>query len=132
LKEDNEEVKPKPRKRSKSTEMRISKDIQEHFRTPEQVDILRKFPEKLLRKKIKTPEHLYIADPNTAKIISKYLIQDVVKEKPFLEINPGLGLLTKELLDNTENKILLFEAEEKFAASMKVILKSFSKCNKIQ
>lgn len=120
LKENHEDSEKKTKKRVKPTEFKLSKDIQEYYNTPEKQEVLRKFPEKLLRRKIKTPEHLYVANPNTAKLISSYLVQDIAKDKPFVEINPGLGFLTKEILERTENKIMLFEANESFTGNLKV------------
>ena len=112
---------PKPKmKRKSSTEPRISKDIQSYFNNKEREFVLKKFPEKFLRKKIKTPENLYICDEECAEIIADYITKSDGNNKPVIEINPGIGMLTKHLLQKTNNDLMLYENNEFFNTELNV------------
>lgn len=114
---------PKPRKKRKtSTEPRISKDIQSHFSNKEREFVLKQFPDKLLRKKIKTPENMYICDEGCAELIADYITNSDGNDKPVIEINPGLGLLSKHLLKRTTNDLMLYENNEFFNTELHVRL----------
>ena len=111
----------KPRKKRKSsTEPRISKDIQSYFSNKEREFVLKQFPDKLLRKKIKTPENLYICDEGCAELIANYITKSDGYDKPVIEVNPGLGMLSKHLLKRTTNDLMLYENNEFFNTELNV------------
>ena len=115
---------PKPRKKRKSsTEPRISKDIQSYFNNKEREFVLNQFPDKLLRKKVKTPENLYICDEGCAELIADYITKSDGNDKPIIEINPGLGLLSKHLLKRTKSDLMLYENNEFFNTELNQMIK---------
>ncbi|CAO1431609.1 unnamed protein product [Diamesa hyperborea] len=120
--------KPK-KKRKSSTEPRISKDIQSYFNNEEREFVLKQFPDKLLRKKVKTPENLYICDEVCAELIANYITKSDGKDKPIIEINPGLGMLSKHLLKKTKNDLMLYENNEFFNPELNKIIKEHPERN---
>ncbi|XP_011504668.1 PREDICTED: dimethyladenosine transferase 2, mitochondrial, partial [Ceratosolen solmsi marchali] len=87
---------------SKHVSKFLQKTNQEHF-----VDII---PKRLLQNNCNKNSLLYLVDPSTAKdltsIISPELLQD---HYSVIECNPGLGLLTQELLNIGIQHITLLE-----------------------
>lgn len=76
------------------------------------------FPDKLLSKKQKTPDVLYMTKEETALRIDKYL-DPYFKQSPcktVMEMNPGIGLFTRKLLDREDQfkKIILMEGMDYF------------------
>ena len=122
----NEEPKPK-RKRNLKTESKISQEFLEYFGEKDKELIFKSYPEKILRRKFKSPDHLYLADRESAKKISKIIAYDNISNKTIVEINPGIGLLTNELIERTESKLILYELYDKFLPHLNVSrkIKSF-------
>lgn len=58
--------------------------------------IIKELPKSLL-KKYKTPESMYLINKKTAKDIAK-TIKKLLDNSPVVEVNPGLGVLSEELL----------------------------------
>ncbi|XP_073814695.1 mitochondrial transcription factor B2 [Musca autumnalis] len=76
------------------------------------------FPDKLLSKKQKTPAIMYLANYNAAMAVDE-LLDPYIKQSPcdtILELNPGIGLFTRKLLDREDKfkKILLMESMDFF------------------
>lgn len=76
------------------------------------------FPDKLLNKKQKTPANMYLTSENIAAEINKHL-QPFFRESScdtILEMNPGIGVFTRKLLDYEEKfkKIILMESMDYF------------------
>ena len=99
---------------------KIPKEIISHFDVPEKRFVLNSFPEKILQRNRKDPDGLYIASEETARIIANVLEKDLNPNKLIVEANPGTGLLTKHLLNKTENDILLYEPKEHFHRHLNV------------
>lgn len=101
-------------------ETKVVKEISAYFGSPGSENILQSFPEKLLKRK-KAPEGFYIATESAAKQIfdalKSYKLQP---DKPIIEVNPGLGLLTKHLVNETGNDLILFEPIESFHSNISV------------
>uniref|UniRef100_A0A1A9VZA8 rRNA adenine N(6)-methyltransferase n=1 Tax=Glossina brevipalpis TaxID=37001 RepID=A0A1A9VZA8_9MUSC len=80
------------------------------------------FPEKMLNKKLNLPVHMYLANGETAKFIDEKLDPFLKQSRcdTILEINPGIGLLTRKLLDREEQfkKIMLIETLSYFAETL--------------
>lgn len=116
-----EKSSPKTRVKSdKSYEIKISKDLNKYYTDNGKANILPLFPEKLLKKKIKTPDTFYIADPTAAKTIAKFVTKNHKSDVPLIEVNPGPGFLTKELLKSDVQNIKLYEHTEHFFADLLV------------
>ncbi|CAH2258298.1 jg10524 [Pararge aegeria aegeria] len=77
-------------------------------------DIVDKVPKSLL-KKYKTPESMYLINKNTAKCITETFINYISKNSPIVEINPGFGFLTQELLECQKDPIYLYEISNHFS-----------------
>lgn len=118
---DIENTPKKLKKKRTSSVQNIPEDIRKHFVTPKLQELLQKFPEKIVRKKISSIEHLYIADPLGAEIISEHILKNYNKNIPFLEVNPGVGLLTELLINKGVHDLRLFEVNSEFMQSLKVI-----------
>lgn len=101
-------------------EMKASKEILKHFNEPRREFVLKMFPEKLLKKK-KTPDDLYLASEETARKIADVLKKDLKPDATLIEVNPGLGLLTTHLINETKNDMLIFEPDEHFHPYINVI-----------
>ncbi|KAH8382513.1 hypothetical protein KR009_003928 [Drosophila setifemur] len=76
------------------------------------------FPDKLLTRKQKVPTHMYIANSEAAQRIDQYLKPHLQKSRceTVLEINPGAGHFTRQLLDKETQfkRIILLESLEHF------------------
>lgn len=80
------------------------------------------FPDKILNKKQKTPDCFYIANEDMAKQIDTHLSPYFEQSQcnTILELNPGVGYLTRKLLDREEQfkNILLMESMEHFIPNL--------------
>lgn len=85
--------------------------------------MLRSMPEKLLKKKIKSPQALYLASSVTARIIADALKENLAPGQSLIEVNPGLGLISKHLVNEVDNDIQLFEPYEDFHANLLVTIR---------
>lgn len=81
--------------------------------------IIEKLPRSLLRK-YKTPESMYLINTKTAREIAETIRNHVNEESPVVEVNPGLGYLSKELLQCTKNHIYLYETSSHFSPHLEV------------
>ncbi|PSN55069.1 hypothetical protein C0J52_01870 [Blattella germanica] len=81
--------------------------------------VLNDLPEKILKRKKGTPEALYVVDKNVAKIIAKEIISDSNNRSiPVFEINPGPGILSRELLATGIQNLSLCEPSSFFLEHM--------------
>lgn len=75
---------------------------------------------KMLFKKYKTPETMYLINKKTANDIANVIKNHFEKEVPIVEVNPGLGFLTEEILKSQNKQIFLYESMKFFQNSLKV------------
>lgn len=101
-------------KKVKTTEFKVPKDISQYFDTTTKTDVIDLYPEKLFKKKSKAPEGFYLNDVGTAKLISKYLTQNLPENVPLFEVNPGIGLLSREIIKTGNKNLHFFEGNEFF------------------
>lgn len=100
---------------------KLSDDIKIHFTKSQKLfSIINKFPQKLLTKRHKPSEHMYVADPIAAQTIAPYLIDDLPKDTPLVEINPGPGVLTEEIVKSHVQNIILYEDFNEFLPILQV------------
>lgn len=88
---------------------KLKADFRRTFNTPELEHMLQSFPPKLLNKKQNVPESMYVAHPKAVDAIAEHVLSGHSRHKTFVEINPGLGLLTRKLLGAQVDDIRLFE-----------------------
>lgn len=108
-----EELIVKPKKRVKKTkDETIPKDIFKSFDYPGRT-IAFDYPATILKKQRKKSkvDALYIADQNTADKIFESITKNLPEDKLLVEVNPGIGLLTKRLIEK-RNKLILFESDK--------------------
>jgi len=60
----------------------------------------------------------YIVDDNAAKLMCKYIKEDLTPHDIILESHPGPGLLTKLLLEQTSNSIYCYEPKKFFKTEL--------------
>lgn len=92
------------------------KSYQTHYGNDE----LEPFSAVLNWRKEDSPVHLRLAKQDVAEQIAREIRLHRKEHVPLLEINPGIGLLSKELVANGERKIRLIEQECSFADHMLV------------
>lgn len=94
-----------------------AKRVAEFFKSKEYIS---GFPKEYLRSNLSTrPNSLYLALDETAEKISS-IIAKYIKPVPFIEVNPGVGLLTKQLLQICTDKIILCEYDKSINENLTV------------
>ncbi|XP_013170932.1 PREDICTED: dimethyladenosine transferase 2, mitochondrial [Papilio xuthus] len=88
--------------------------------------IIEKLPRPLLRK-YKTPESMYLINTTTAKEIAETVRNHINEESPIVEVNPGLGFLSKELLQCTKNHLYLYETSSHFTQHLEALQREKNK-----
>ncbi|XP_053613603.1 dimethyladenosine transferase 2, mitochondrial [Plodia interpunctella] len=81
---------------------------------PEYCTLKDQLPKSLLRK-YKTPENMYLINKSTAEEIVTVMKKYIEKDCPIVEVNPGLGFMTRELLKQLPNHIYLYEMLNHFS-----------------
>lgn len=105
------EVKAKVKVPRRKTQIQ-ERETYQHFSLKGKNEALH-FPESFfIKKKSKIPDNFYIADKLAALKIINELKKDLPEDKLIMEVNPGIGLLTQMLIDETKNDIFLYESEE--------------------
>lgn len=122
------EASDKPVKKRKSREVKepgIQKDVLKYFSNFIREEAL-EFPSTILTKtKRKNVDGYYIADPVVVDSIAEVIKKDLPEDKLIFEVNPGLGMLTKKLIKETKNPLVLCESDkicyEKLSVSLNFI-----------
>jgi hypothetical protein len=99
-----------------------SKQVQNYFEA-ENPSILKLFPTKFLRRKLKAPESYYVCHKEAVEVIVKHLVprkDKNGKDIPLIEINPGAGLMTKALIQKGFKNMLLFESNNTMISHLEV------------
>lgn len=110
--------KASPRKSEK--EPKVAPDVVKFIdSSPEYQQLKDSLPKSLLRK-YKNPESMYLIDTHTAKHITQAIKKHLDNVSPVIEVNPGLGILTRELLQNQKNCIYAYETLNHFTPHLQV------------
>jgi hypothetical protein len=96
------------------------KEVYQHFNTPTRKAALNYPEEFFIKKRSKVPNSFYIADKLAALEIVKELQKDLPENKMIMEINPGIGLLTQLLIEETKNDLFLYEQDKNLFYKMAV------------
>lgn len=106
----------------------MSEDVRGYLlERPENEDIVNNIPKKLFRKNRVFPENIYLADKEIAGTIASALEKHVrQKGSIVLEINPGLGIFSKKLIDIGVDSLHLYEPNATFFSN----LKELEKCHR--
>ncbi|CAG4953924.1 unnamed protein product [Parnassius apollo] len=96
-------------------EPKLSADVINYLENDSQYKhLIEKLPKSLLRK-YKTPESMYLINKKTAKEIAKSVVSYLDEDSPLVEINPGFGLLSEELLKYHTKHLYLYETSAHFS-----------------
>uniref|UniRef100_A0A182Y3T3 rRNA adenine N(6)-methyltransferase n=1 Tax=Anopheles stephensi TaxID=30069 RepID=A0A182Y3T3_ANOST len=108
-----------------ATEITVPKDILEHFQTTDGMDasVLKHFPPSILRKSSLNTERFYVANRATAERIADVITQDLPPDRLLVEVNPGPGMLTEQILKRKVNNLRLYETESAFEPRLRSSLK---------
>ena len=99
---------------------KLSADVVNYVNsTPEYMDIKDKVPNALL-KKYKTPESMYLINKKTAKAIVNTIKDRINNNSPLIEVNPGFGFLSAELLQCQKCPIYMYEMSSQFSTHLSV------------
>lgn len=107
--------------KQRNVSARMAREMQDYFGSDHIDMVINKFPASLLRR-TQVSEHFYLAAPKLAKNIAKWVTDGMGPDQLLVEVNPGVGLLTQELLKKTNN-LLLYENDESFASELEMLLK---------
>lgn len=98
----------------------IAQDVKNYLESMSDYrDIIDQIPKHLL-KKYKAPETMYLINKKTATEIVNILNNNIEKKSPIVEVNPGFGYLTNELLKTCKNNLYLFESSNQFSKFLEV------------
>uniref|UniRef100_A0A182MR20 Dimethyladenosine transferase 2, mitochondrial n=1 Tax=Anopheles culicifacies TaxID=139723 RepID=A0A182MR20_9DIPT len=99
-----------------SADIAVPKDVLEHFQTAEGMDasVLRHFPPSILRKSSLNTERFYVANQETAEQIATVITKDLPPDRLLVEVNPGPGLLTEQIMKRNVTNLRLYETEPSF------------------
>lgn len=99
----------------------ISKKVKKHFERSNTIDVLHLFPINVTNS-TKRAKEVYIANEEAAQNIFKCLQSRRNQSVPFVEINPGPGLLTKHFLEFDKSELILYEANSHFLSRLEELL----------
>lgn len=98
---------------------KLATDVVDYLtNSPEYEGLIKQLPKSLL-KKYKCPESMYLINRKTAKEIAK-AIKSLLGNSPVVEVNPGLGLLSEELLRVHRGPHFFYESSSHFAPNLSV------------
>ncbi|XP_050674992.1 dimethyladenosine transferase 2, mitochondrial isoform X2 [Leptidea sinapis] len=93
---------------------KISQDVLKFlYNNDDYKDLIDRIPKNLL-KRYKTPETMYMINKKSAKLICDTVKCHFDKNAPIVEVNPGFGFLTEEILQCQENPVYLYEHAKYF------------------
>ncbi|XP_050091458.1 dimethyladenosine transferase 2, mitochondrial, partial [Anopheles aquasalis] len=98
----------------------VPKDVQDYFQSRD-ASVLSLFPPNLLRKCSQNTERFYVADRSTALQVADILTRDLPTDRLLVEVNPGPGLLTTELLKQHKQNLRVYETEASFEDRLKTL-----------
>lgn len=102
------------------------KSVLTYFDVPERRHVLKRFPEELIKRKKNVSDGFYIACDDTARTIADALMKDLPPDRTLIEVNPGLGLVTEHLINETPNKLMLYEPISHFRPHLNVSIRHHS------
>ncbi|ETN67550.1 RrnaAD, ribosomal rRNA adenine dimethylase [Anopheles darlingi] len=98
----------------------VPKDVQDYFQARD-ASVLSLFPPNLLRKCSQNTERFYIADRSASQQVADVLTRDLPADRLLVEVNPGPGLLTSELLKKHKQNLRVYETESCFESRLKTL-----------
>lgn len=112
------ETKPQDKPKKKTPTTKISKEIAQYMSsTPGMSKLINLIPG-IFMKKTKSIENIHLINPQTAFILARAIGKHIEGDNQVLELNPGLCLLTRHLLEFNINKLILYEVSPLFKESI--------------
>ncbi|KAL0869095.1 hypothetical protein ABMA27_007402 [Loxostege sticticalis] len=109
-------------KKTNEKDLKLATDVVNYLENSEEYrDVKDKLPNSLLRK-YKTPESMYLINKKTAKYIAKTVTSHINEESAVVEVNPGLGFLSEELLHCMSNHVYMYETSNHFSPHLNSLL----------
>uniref|UniRef100_A0A4Y0BNV8 rRNA adenine N(6)-methyltransferase n=1 Tax=Anopheles funestus TaxID=62324 RepID=A0A4Y0BNV8_ANOFN len=102
-----------------SADIAVPKDLLEHFQTAEGMDVMKRFPPSILRKSSINTERFYVANRATAEQIANVVTNDLPPDRLLVEVNPGPGLLTEQIMKHNVTNMRLYETETAFEMKLR-------------
>lgn len=102
-----------------------SKEQTEYFQSTNNQKILEDVPPTLLKCNSRYKERYYVASPETAKVICKQLTDAMPQDTFLVEINPGPGILTREIIRKNFDNLMLIEKDAFFEPGLRELIASF-------
>lgn len=94
---------------------KASSEVVKYLETqPEYAELKDHMPKSLLRK-FKAPESMYLINRKTAKDIANTIRDYLEPQLPVIEVNPGFGFLSEELLQLPLDHIYMYEISNNFS-----------------
>ncbi|XP_053698409.1 dimethyladenosine transferase 2, mitochondrial [Sabethes cyaneus] len=123
---DNSELTSNRKQKTPGKPNRLEKEIRNFFQANSNETILGQLPAEMLNQCPKQTDRLYIGTPECASIVQKHVTAGLSKNTLLAEVNPGPGLLTRELLNSGMQKLLLIEGDEYFEPTLRNLMASHS------
>lgn len=99
--------------------LKLAADVVNYLESsPEYEGLIKQLPKSLL-KKYKSPESMYLINKKTAKEIAKTIKRSLDKS-PVVEVNPGVGILSEELLKVHSGPHFIYESSTHFTPHLSV------------
>ncbi|XP_063831105.1 dimethyladenosine transferase 2, mitochondrial [Ostrinia nubilalis] len=103
-------------------DLKLASDVTNYLEnSAEYCNVKDKLPNFLLRK-YKTPESMYLINIQTAKHIATTVSKHINDASTVIEVNPGLGFLSEELLHQLNNHIYMYETSNHFSSHLSSLL----------
>ncbi|XP_058461497.1 dimethyladenosine transferase 2, mitochondrial [Malaya genurostris] len=114
---------------TKTIGKRAHDEIKKYFTSIGNESILKKIPPELLMRHEKHLERFYISTSQCAELVAKHVTAGLSPDMILAEINPGPGLLTRELVKCDVKKLLLIESEDCFESDLKRLMATHTRCD---
>ncbi|XP_072929855.1 dimethyladenosine transferase 2, mitochondrial [Epargyreus clarus] len=104
---------------------KLASDVTTYLESTAEYENIKKILPKSLLRKYKSPESMYLINEKTAKEIAKSVKNVLDDGSPIVEVNPGVCILTKELLQMHKRELYLYETSNHFAPILDDLQKQY-------
>ncbi|XP_055536748.1 dimethyladenosine transferase 2, mitochondrial [Wyeomyia smithii] len=104
---------------------RLEKEVRHFFKEIGSESILSQLPTELLNQRPKQTDCLYIATAECASIVRQHVTAGLSADALLAEVNPGPGLLTRELLKDGVQRLMLVEDDEQFEPVLRSLMATY-------
>ncbi|KAG7297932.1 hypothetical protein JYU34_018687 [Plutella xylostella] len=112
-------------KKTEKVDLKLAPDVMKYLETLPYYDNIKESIPKTLLRKYKTPESMYLIHKQTATVIAETLKEHLNTGSPVVEVNPGFGFLTEELLKHRIEPLHLYEVSNNFSPFIMELQKKY-------